>query len=354
MKITVHQEPRYHYDAIRYMTIALNNSSKKQEINELIATYGTKYKNRLTKAFAPTEAMKKYVKKHINFALPGYEQDGREMAEFLAKARGNRQSTFALACAFVVFPSYETLYTKEAAILTHLYPDSLVDYKNQIPEVADDADFFRQLTSYNLGAEETLDTMHLYYEFDRYARYLELLVADITRIIKEFYPTIQKEMDAHVQFIRTQVDAQGIDFIKDTFGASLGTANYEIYPALTTGMSLGIRPGDWTVHVNLAPYVFTLLELQAMAATEGEGAEQFLKLISDPTKLTILKMLKAQPMYGGQLAEALNCTAANISHHTMPLLEAGLITMEKEGNRIYFNLNGDNIQKNLEGVMGLF
>lgn len=64
-----------------------------------------------------------------------------------------------------------------------------------------------------------------------------------------------------------------------------------------------------------------------------------LKLLSDPSKYEILKLIKEEGKYGAQLAQHLNLTTATISHHVSSLVNSGLVTIEKNANRIYYHLN---------------
>lgn len=68
-----------------------------------------------------------------------------------------------------------------------------------------------------------------------------------------------------------------------------------------------------------------------------------LKLLSDPSKYEILCRVKDQARYGQQLAEHLNLTTATISHHVNALSNAGLLSLEKDANRIYYRMNKEQL-----------
>jgi DNA-binding transcriptional ArsR family regulator len=63
-----------------------------------------------------------------------------------------------------------------------------------------------------------------------------------------------------------------------------------------------------------------------------------LKALADETRLRILQLLAAQPMYGQQLADALGVSHPTVSHHMAQLRIAGLTRTEldAEGNKTYF------------------
>lgn len=70
-----------------------------------------------------------------------------------------------------------------------------------------------------------------------------------------------------------------------------------------------------------------------------------LKVLSDSTRLEILRLLIAQPSYGKILADRLNLTTATISHHLDVLSSASLICESRSGNTKYFSADVSEIQK---------
>ena len=81
--------------------------------------------------------------------------------------------------------------------------------------------------------------------------------------------------------------------------------------------------------------------------------ESTFKALSDPTRRTILEMLRAGPKNAGELAEQFGITGATISYHLSVLKEAGLVTDEKRGKYIYYELNTSVVEDILTWVAGL-
>ena len=73
-----------------------------------------------------------------------------------------------------------------------------------------------------------------------------------------------------------------------------------------------------------------------------------LKVLADESKLEILALLKEKRRYGRELAKELNLTTATISHHMDILTSCGLVTLNKEMNRIYYEIDENAIRKVLE------
>ena len=73
-----------------------------------------------------------------------------------------------------------------------------------------------------------------------------------------------------------------------------------------------------------------------------------LKVLADESKLEILSLLKERRYYGRELAKELNLTTATISHHMDILIGNGLVTLNKETNRVYYEIDENAIRKILE------
>lgn len=64
------------------------------------------------------------------------------------------------------------------------------------------------------------------------------------------------------------------------------------------------------------------------------------KALADPTRREMLERLsKFGRLTAGQLGEGFGMTGATISHHLSCLKEAGLVSDEREGKYIFYELN---------------
>ena len=69
------------------------------------------------------------------------------------------------------------------------------------------------------------------------------------------------------------------------------------------------------------------------------GLQQTLKALADPTRREILNLLKSGKLPAGEIAEHFDITPAAISRHLSVLKDAGLITDDRRGKYIYYELN---------------
>ncbi len=69
------------------------------------------------------------------------------------------------------------------------------------------------------------------------------------------------------------------------------------------------------------------------------GIQNTLKAIADPTRRTILNLLKKGRLSAGEIAEHFEMSMPAVSKHLSVLREADLIRDRREGKYIYYELN---------------
>ena len=67
--------------------------------------------------------------------------------------------------------------------------------------------------------------------------------------------------------------------------------------------------------------------------------QETLKALSDPTRREILRLLRDRAKTAGEIGSHFDMTGATISHHLAVLREAGLISDQRRGKYIYYELN---------------
>ena len=83
------------------------------------------------------------------------------------------------------------------------------------------------------------------------------------------------------------------------------------------------------------------------------GIGDTFKALSDPTRREILNLLKRGSLTAGEISDQFKMTSATISHHLSVLKEAGLITDEKKGKYIHYELSMTMIEEMLGWAAGL-
>ena len=67
--------------------------------------------------------------------------------------------------------------------------------------------------------------------------------------------------------------------------------------------------------------------------------QETFKALSDPTRREILRLLRDGAKTAGEIGRRFDMTGATISHHLSVLREAGLISDDRRGKYIYYELN---------------
>jgi DNA-binding transcriptional ArsR family regulator len=74
------------------------------------------------------------------------------------------------------------------------------------------------------------------------------------------------------------------------------------------------------------------------------------RALSDPTRRAIVKMLRKGPLTSGEIADRFPSSWATVSRHLAVLREADLISAERNGNSISYELNVTVLQELVEHI----
>ena len=69
------------------------------------------------------------------------------------------------------------------------------------------------------------------------------------------------------------------------------------------------------------------------------GFQETFKALSDPTRREILHILRDGAKTAGEIGSHFDMTAATVSHHLSVLKTAGLVTDDRRGKWIYYEMN---------------
>ena len=76
-----------------------------------------------------------------------------------------------------------------------------------------------------------------------------------------------------------------------------------------------------------------------MKGGDGVGIQKTMKALADPTRRTILTLLKTSSLSAGEIAEHFAMSLPAVSKHLAVLKEADLIRDRREGRYIFYELN---------------
>jgi ArsR family transcriptional regulator, arsenate/arsenite/antimonite-responsive transcriptional repressor len=75
------------------------------------------------------------------------------------------------------------------------------------------------------------------------------------------------------------------------------------------------------------------------------------KALNDPTRRSILELLRTKDMTAGEIAEQFHISWPSVSHHLELLKRAGLVIAIKEGQYIYYSINTTVMDEILKWMM---
>jgi len=355
MRYKIHYEPHYELESIEILSYIINDKSIKDDMTEMIARRGNRCKSVISQFFKAPIELERHIKKHVQINMPGYEETGQQLAQLLFKHRDDEEHFYAKAVFYYNQLLKEGLQSSETVILASLDEDFFMSkFGIETPPNIKTADeFFLHIENFPTSDTNKLDALRMYHNFELYLNYYTTLISQITELIIGLRPNIIAEVTPLMNRLSTEIES----IVKDEFNVTLDDKHFfMVYPGIYKVNSASLMGAGYN---ECAPFTvgFHILDFKEIfeeTKIVGEDAEAFLKCISDSTKLGILKLLKEGPMYGTQLAEKLNCTGANISHHTSALLTLGIVHYEKKNNRIYIHLDKEKILRRIDDLKELF
>ncbi|PKM69525.1 MAG: hypothetical protein CVU94_03480 [Firmicutes bacterium HGW-Firmicutes-19] len=105
--------------------------------------------------------------------------------------------------------------------------------------------------------------------------------------------------------------------------------------------------------LNTGIKLFEIFRIIHSVSDQKQRLATALKVLSDPSKLEILMLCKQTPQYGVNLAKEIKLTTATISYHINNLVSLGYLSMNMEGNRIYYKTQKERIQADLKAISEL-
>ena len=83
----------------------------------------------------------------------------------------------------------------------------------------------------------------------------------------------------------------------------------------------------------------------------GQVAAYF-QALSEPTRLSLLNLLRGGERNVGELAQSCGCTAANVSRHLALLMQHGLVAREGRGTSVYYRIADESVYALCDLVCG--
>lgn len=187
----------------------------------------------------------------------------------------------------------------------------------------------------------------------------EMYVKRLSKILDPAAELIGKETDIYANAVKellSSIDAEGdlCRYMKNRYGIGLGGSGKHVLHIIVLAPNIiNIRDGIFdSKDIYLGTGVAQLSEL-LYSGRESERLAAIFKLLSDGTRLEMLRAIAVRPMYGQELAEAFPVKAPTVSYHMTKLVASGLAESYFEGGKCYFKANMQSLEA-LEKSIGSF
>lgn len=226
-----------------------------------------------------------------------------------------------------------------------LEADDLYPLKNM-----SDQEFMSAIDKLDIKDDTKWNIWRVYSNFDEHIDALISVIQRLVPIMKKVYLRHQNNFIENIDYWKTSCDKNEFferlkEIVPMNLNESKGNETLIVVPSLMASSSLRLftlnEEGFIIMHIGI------LLKEQGVLLdhanfTRDDICNRF-KLLSDTSKYEILFITKNNKMYGSQLAEHLQLTTATISHHVSALTNVGLLLIEKDSNRVYYQLNKERI-----------
>lgn len=246
----------------------------------------------------------------------------------------------------------------------HKYSEHLDNYRAIIFEIhheniaITEMDVIKQIMQMEISNEEKyrLQSVFIYPDVHR-QKVIELI--DIASCsIRKYQKEIQAvSNDFKVYWERFFEENELISYLRSRLGIELDDEERRaiIRPAIIIPSSVNLfddnQKGEESLYlINLGILFGDEFDLSSKVKKQSaeDDVIKSLKLLSDKSKFEILSYIKDNRSYGSELAKHFTLTNATISHHMSALLNAGLVILEKEENRVFYRSNVEAVEELLE------
>ena len=80
-----------------------------------------------------------------------------------------------------------------------------------------------------------------------------------------------------------------------------------------------------------------------MTGTDGPDIARFARVISDPTRQELMRLLCCRWVCVSDLVDHLGVSQPTVSHHLSVLRDSGLVQLRRDGKQVFYTLNQDEV-----------
>ncbi|MCI6275351.1 MAG: winged helix-turn-helix domain-containing protein [Clostridium sp.] len=246
---------------------------------------------------------------------------------------------------------------KHKLIVTSIacFIDEENDLDSLISSLNSDKEVFNYISSQDLDHEIKYTLVYIYYNYDELFYEISTFARKITMLIKEKEYLLNDILESFKNqfFLDAAHDIYG--YLKKNYQISIKNSDsINIHPNIFHFNEVRVY-GPWkNEKIALGINFLNTLDLIKKYKIDETRLLDVLKVLSNKSKLEILKSLNSQKLYGSQIAEMLNLTSATVSYHMSALANLQLILVDKDNNKVFYTLNKDKLKEYFATLENLF
>ncbi len=101
-----------------------------------------------------------------------------------------------------------------------------------------------------------------------------------------------------------------------------------------------------------SPSARACLNMEALPSEALAQVAQYFQVLSEPTRLHILNLLRSQERSVGELAQLCGFSSANVSRHLSLLTQHGFVVRESRGNSAFYRIADESVYALCDLVCG--
>lgn len=231
---------------------------------------------------------------------------------------------------------------KDRLFLSYLYDLGVESAKGLLPRVGEAGLVLEAIAASGLNSLTRIKLTELYTRFELHIKRLAEILRPAVEIIKSSADLCEKAVSAQLKRIEAAGDLAAYMIKNHGFELAAGgghIAHINVLAPHTVNIRDGIFP-EMDVYIGVG-----VTELAALlySGRDSERLAAVFKLLSDETRLEMLKAISVRPMYGQELAEAFDVTAPTVSYHMTKLVMSGLAESCFDGGKSYFKANAQSL-----------
>lgn len=169
---------------------------------------------------------------------------------------------------------------------------------------------------------------------------------------KELENTRNSLLEGYNSYLKRNISELGIEFIKKEIMNRYNLDNYEEYyitTSINTSLLIKISPDQKKCYITIGPLNNEVIKNMHLE-NRLKNSLLMVKNIVEDTRFEIIKLLSNKDYYSQELAEILKLSKATVSHHMSYLMSLNIVTIRKDGQKLYYSLNKNLLKNSLNQI----